>query len=168
MRAEALIFQSILHGIGPKNTLCMSQTLFEFASQTENLAEVRAFVRRFLEAEGIGGCERELLVLGINEACSNIIRHAYGEQPRQPIALSCEREGGILRFRLRDFGEAADPTQFRRRSLEEVEPGGLGLHLMERIFDEAVYHPKSAGTELELIKRMQGSAGELQGKGTCG
>ena len=60
----------------------------------------------------------------------------------------------MLRFRLRDFGAFADSAQFKRRALDAVEPGGLGLHLIERVFDEALYRPQAQGTELVLVKRL--------------
>lgn len=154
MRPCAKIFQSILRPDAANNSLPMSQTTIEFSSSTENLAIVRAFVRRFLEAEGVSEQESTILVLGVDEACSNIIRHAYGHVSAQPITLSCECEGRTLRFCLRDFGDPVDPEQFSRRALEEIAPGGLGLHLIERIFDEAVYHPRQIGTELVLVKRL--------------
>lgn len=132
----------------------MYPSTFEFSSETENLARVRAFVRQFLDAEGVSKPASDLLILGVDEACSNIIRHVYGEAPGQPISLSCERDGATLRFRLRDFGGQIDPAQFDRRSLEEIAPGGLGLHLIERIFDEAVYTPQPQGTELVLTKQL--------------
>jgi len=162
MRSRPFIFQSILHPTAA-SYLPMSQTTFEFSSRTENLAVLRAFVRRFLEAEGIPRKESEILVLGVDEACSNIIRHAYGQTPGQPIALACEREGQTLRFRLRDFGSPVDPVQFSRRPLDQVEPGGLGLYLIERIFDEAVYHPQPVGTELVLVKRLGSEGAERNG-----
>ena len=138
----------------------MSQRSFEFSSQPENLASVRAFVRDFLEAEGIAGTAGEMLVLGVDEACSNIIRHAYRDVPAQPISLFCERLGHTIQFRLRDFGAPADSALFKKRPFDEVEPGGLGLHLIERIFDEALYRPQPLGTELVLLKRL-GAPSEL-------
>ncbi|XHR29917.1 MAG: ATP-binding protein [Chthoniobacteraceae bacterium] len=124
-----------------------------FACEPEALAEVRTFVRAFLEQEKIEKCEAELLVLGINEAYANVIRHSGGAQ--EEVEVSCARDGETLRFRLRDFGvNPADPARFRRRPLEEVAPGGLGLHLIERVFDAAVYRPQTPGTELELTKVM--------------
>ncbi len=128
--------------------------LFEFSSQPENLAAVRAFVRQFLKTEGMAEKEGEALVLGVDEACSNIIRHAYGLGSPRPIALSCERQDDALCFRLRDFGAPVDPAQFNRRPFEQVEPGGLGLHLIDRIFDEVTYRPQPLGTELVLVKRI--------------
>ena len=132
----------------------MSRALFEFSSLPENLAAVRMFVRQFLKAEGFADRESEALVLGVDEACSNIIRHAYAAGDPQPISLFCERQADRLCFHLRDFGVAVDPAQFSRRPLEQVEPGGLGLYLIEHIFDEVVYIPQPLGTELMLVKRL--------------
>ena len=132
----------------------MSRALFEFSSLPENLAAVRVFVRQFLKAEGFADRESEALVLGVDEACSNIIRHAYAANDPQPILLSCERQADRLCFHLRDFGAPVDPAEFNRRPLTQVEPGGLGLYLMEHIFDEVVYTPQLPGTELLLVKRL--------------
>lgn len=132
----------------------MNPAIFEFSSQSENLAAARAFVREFLQSEGIQETERDALVLGVDEACSNIVRHAYGALPPGPVSLSCERQGDRVCFRLRDFGAPVDPARFTRRPLGRVEPGGLGLYLIEHIFDEMVYSPQPQGTELLLVKRL--------------
>ena len=132
----------------------MSFRSHQFASEPENLASVRALVREFLREEGIPAQPGELLVLGVDEACSNIIRHAYRGEPGRPIALECECDGAGIRFRLRDWGIPADPAGFKSRSSAEIKPGGLGLSLIRRIFDEAVYTPLNPGTELRLLKRF--------------
>ena len=62
----------------------------EFSSHTGNLALMRKFVRGFLDAFPFSEKERTLMVLGVDEACTNIIRHAYHLQDDQPIALSLE------------------------------------------------------------------------------
>jgi anti-sigma regulatory factor (Ser/Thr protein kinase) len=49
----------------------------EFSSHTGNLALMRNCVRHFLEAFPFSERQRTLMVLGVDEACSNIIRHAY-------------------------------------------------------------------------------------------
>ncbi len=131
----------------------MKQTL-EFSSHPENLAMMRAFVRQFLSCIPLPGQEAELLVLGVDEACANIIRHAYKQHPEQPITLSCERLKGCVKFKLRDFGRQVDPAQFGGRPIDRIEPGGLGLHLIRKAFDEVDYNLKKLGTELVLVKRL--------------
>ncbi|HWL52966.1 MAG TPA: ATP-binding protein [Chthoniobacteraceae bacterium] len=131
----------------------MKQTL-EFLSQPEDLAGVRAFVRRFLSDLTLSAKEAELLVLGIDEACTNIIRHAYRNAGKKPIHLSCECWREQLRFTLRDFGRQIEAAKLQGRSLDEIQPGGLGIFLIHQAFDEVAYQPKSRGTELVLTKML--------------
>ena len=132
----------------------MKQTL-EFSSCAENLAKVRAFVRQFLGCTSLAECDAELLVLGVDEACSNIIRHAYQRHAEsQPIILCCEQLRKGVRFKLRDFGNQINPATFNGRPIDRIEPGGLGLHLMRRAFDHVDYTLKKSGTELVLTKRI--------------
>lgn len=135
----------------------MKQT-FEFSSHPENLASVRAFVRRFLSCAALSEREAELLVLGVDEACSNIMRHAYKEACSEPIVLCCEQMRRSLRFKLRDFGCKANPAQFGVRPLDRVEPGGLGIHFIRHAFDQVDFNLKKLGTELVLVKYIPPSS----------
>ncbi len=124
----------------------------EFASHPGNLALVRNFVREFLESIALPECEKNLIVLGLDEACTNVIRHAYDHQPDRLMHLTCEMaEDGVV-FRLRDFGTQPDPTKIEGRPLELVQPGGLGVHLIRRAFDRIDYRLMKEGTELVLAR----------------
>ncbi len=133
----------------------------EFASHPGNLSLMRDFVRQFLATTAFSHSQTDLLVLGLDEACTNIIRHAYGQAPGQLITLTCERAGERVCFRVRDYGEQRDPARMQGRPLEMVEPGGLGLHLIRRIFDTVDYVLKKQGTELVLTKTIE-SGGALK------
>jgi len=122
-----------------------------FKSKTCQLASVREAVRRFLQESGHDECEAELIVLALDEACTNIIRHAYCHAPR-PVLLRMERGQGVLRFVLRDFGTPCDPRKIRGRELEDVRPGGLGVHIIRKAFDRVEYAPLRRGTRLVLEK----------------
>jgi len=94
------------------------------------------------------------MVLGIDEACTNVIRHAYDLRADQPIALSVESLQTCVRLRLRDYGEQTPAHQMRGRNHAEVRPGGLGLHLIRNAFDKVDYILKPRGTELILTKNL--------------
>jgi anti-sigma regulatory factor (Ser/Thr protein kinase) len=127
----------------------------EFASHTANLGSVRSLVRQFALDARTPDDQVDLIVLGVDEACANIIRHVYREEPRL-IGLCCERLKGGLRFRLRDYGEnGCEPEQWCGRALEAVQPGGLGLHLIRSAFDDVDYRPKRKGMELVLTKHFK-------------
>jgi len=82
----------------------MKKKKVEFSSHTGNLAPMRKFVRSFLEAYPFSERERMLMVLGIDEACTNVIRHAYLLRDDQLISLSLEASASFIRMRLRDYG----------------------------------------------------------------
>jgi serine/threonine-protein kinase RsbW len=132
----------------------VNKTKIEFSSHTANLALMRNFVRKFLDDFPFSEKERMLMVLGVDEACTNIIRHAYQLRDDQLIALSIERLRKCVRMRLRDYGEQVPAHQMRGRSHDSIEPGGLGLHLMKNAFDRIDYILKQRGTELVLTKNL--------------
>lgn len=132
----------------------------EFCSHVGNLSLVRHFVRQFLGARCCDESELDLLVLGVDEACTNVIRHAYGNREDQLICLRLESLDHGVRFRLRDFAEdAPDPATFVGRPLEEVRPGGLGMHFIRRVFDRVDFLRRRDGTELVLTKILTPRSG---------
>src|SRR4029077_319362 len=82
----------------------MKKRKLEFSSHPGNLALMRNFVRHFLDNITISERDRTLMVLGVDEACTNIIRHAYELRDDKLIALSLEIRDDCVRMRLRDYG----------------------------------------------------------------
>jgi anti-sigma regulatory factor (Ser/Thr protein kinase) len=134
--------------------LAMKKGKLEFTSHTANLALMRNFVRRFLARHPFTEKQRSLMVLGVDEACTNVIRHAYDLRDDQPIALSVEKLSTCVRMRLRDYGEQTPVHKMRGRNHHELKPGGLGLHLIRNAFDKVDYILKPRGTELVLTKNL--------------
>jgi serine/threonine-protein kinase RsbW len=129
----------------------------EFASHPANLSLVRDFIRQFLRSIELSDTEKDLIILGVDEACTNVIRYAYHHEPNQLICLVCELTDTCVRFRLRDFGAQADPCHLNGRPLDLVQPGGLGIHLIRRAFNQVDYNLKRQGTELVLEKHFASS-----------
>ncbi|MEP6810927.1 MAG: ATP-binding protein [Chthoniobacterales bacterium] len=132
----------------------MKKKKVEFSSHTANLARMRKLVRRFLDSLPLSDKERTLMVLGVDEACTNIIRYAYHLQDDQPIALSLEAKSNCVCLRLRDYGCQSPPEKMKGRACDLIKPGGLGLHLIRTAFDEVDYILKTRGTELVLTKKL--------------
>ena len=124
-------------------------------SQPRQLAEVRQFIRSVAAEAGVAEEITFKMVLAVDEAVANVIRHAYGGDENQEIILRAESTPDTIEFRLRDFGRQADPETFRSRELADVRPGGLGCHLIEQGFDTVTYDINfPRGTELRLVKRL--------------
>jgi serine/threonine-protein kinase RsbW len=97
--------------------------------------------------------------LAMDEACTNIIEHAYPNSDRGEIEVMLEAQPGELRIHLTDFGEAYDPREVRSEPhtgsrLEEAHPGGLGLYLMRRVMDEVYYISHGQHNTLVMVKRQ--------------
>ena len=132
----------------------MKKKRVEFSSHTGNLALMRHFVRDFLDGYPFSERERTLMVLGVDEACTNIIRYAYDLKDDQLIGLCLEDAGDCLRMRLRDYGKQVGAEQLRGRPHDIIRPGGLGIHLIRSAFDKVDYILRSRGTELVLTKNL--------------
>lgn len=130
----------------------------EFASHPANLSLVREFVRQFLKDADFTETEKDLMVLGLDEACTNVIRYAYDHEQHQLMCLVCEALDSGVRFRLRDYGRQPDPACLKGRPLDLVQPGGLGLHLIRKAFSTVDYNLKREGTELVLQKGYSASS----------
>ena len=131
----------------------------EFASHPANLALVRDFVRQFLQPLSFSETEKDLIVLGLDEACTNVIRYAYHHEPNELIGLVCELLDDGVRFRIRDFGTQCPADKMHGRPLDLIQPGGLGIHLIRRAFSQVDYNLKKEGTELVLEKHFHHTTG---------
>ena len=132
----------------------MKISKLEFSSHSGNLALMRGYVRKFLETYQFTQKEQTLIVLGVDEACTNIIRYAYQLRDDQLIILTMEGLRDCVRVRLRDYGLQTPAEAMRGRSHDVIKPGGLGLHLMRNAFDRVDYILKPRGTELVLTKNL--------------
>lgn len=124
-----------------------------FTSNPCELAAVRENVRSFLADAGFSEADSMLVVLALDEACTNIIRHAYQGACR-PVRMEMCRSDDSVRFTLRDYGKSCDPAKIRGRALDDFRPGGLGVHIIHQAFDHVEYTPCQRGTRLTLLKRL--------------
>ena len=127
---------------------------FTFPSQAGQLKEVRAKVRETARTCGFAADAVEDIVLAVDEACQNIIRHAYSGSPEGEIVIEIRRAGGDLVVLLRDFAETTDVTTVKPRDLDDVRPGGLGTHFMAEVMDrvEFLIPPEGRGNLLRMVK----------------
>ena len=84
------------------------------------------------------------------------MRHAYGGKAEGDIMIDYSREGDVLVVDIMDFADAVDPETVKSRNLSEVRPGGLGVHLIKSVCDDArfVPPPPGVGNLFKLTKRL--------------
>jgi anti-sigma regulatory factor (Ser/Thr protein kinase) len=100
------------------------------------------------------------IALAVDEALSNIIRHGYNKVFDKPIWIgispikpSAESIGGIVII-IDDEAKQVDPCKMKGRELEDIKPGGLGVHIIQEVMDEVRYEKRdSVGMRMILTKR---------------
>ncbi len=127
-----------------------------FRSAPDRLKMVRAGVVAAARACGFDADTAADIALAIDEACANVIVHAYGCRGDADIVLDIYRLRGGIRLRVRDFGPPVAPDAIRPRPLDAVRPGGLGSHFIREIMDEARLERAAdgRGNVLDLTKRI--------------
>ena len=128
----------------------------EVSARPDRLKLVR---RAVSEAAALCGCGETLardLILGVDEACQNVIRHAYGDDPGGEMIVEIRRKGDELIILLRDFAPPVDVDTVRPRNLDDLRPGGLGTHLISQVMDEVRFlpPPPGGGNLLRMVKRI--------------
>ena len=127
-------------------------------SDPAELAEVRHCVSEVATAVGFDEKEVADIILAVDEALTNVIRHGYGGPCEEPIDIHVERSGSkggeAITVSIRDFGKQFDPEAIAGRRLENVRPGGLGIHIMKSVMDRVSYAPADGGGMiLNMIKK---------------
>lgn len=132
--------------------------VLEVPAREGQLARIRDFVRDVcagIPGEPFDPVEVSRIQLGIVEAASNVVRHAYGPAGRGDLRLEASWDKGHLRFRLLDRGHAFDPSQAPEPSFDGSRDGGFGLFLIRKVMDGVSYGRDAGGRNcLELVRRL--------------
>ena len=126
------------------------------------LSVVRGAVERLTEILGFPIAQCRSITRAVDEALTNIVRHSYSNRLDQPIAMYFRRaqrgyDGQVqkgLEILLCDRGPAVDPSKFQGRPLEEIRPGGLGLHFIRQAMDTVEFTRKGPTNRLRLVKYL--------------
>ena len=103
------------------------------------LSTIRAAVDALAKLVGFAERSRGLLTLAVDEALANVIRHGYQERTDEMIWINLwrVREPRGIRIVLDDLGRSVDPAKIKGRDLDDVRPGGLGVHIIKETMDES-------------------------------
>src|ERR1700693_5248718 len=136
--------------------------MLKLYSNPRLLSVVRGAVERLTETLGFPAVQCRSITRAVDEALTNIVRYSYGNRLDQPIVMYFRKtqrrnrrevEDG-LEILLCDRGPAVDLSKLRGRPLEEIRPGGLGLHLIRQAMDTVEFTRKGATNQLRLVKYL--------------
>jgi anti-sigma regulatory factor (Ser/Thr protein kinase) len=116
---------------------------------------LRAVVRYCAQETGFTTEEADCMAMAIDEAASNVIRHAYGNRRDERLALEIASFPDRIEFVLEDSGPKVQAGILQPRSLEEVRPGGLGTYFIKCFMDETSFDEHfPGGNRLKLVKYL--------------
>jgi anti-sigma regulatory factor (Ser/Thr protein kinase) len=128
---------------------------FEMASDVRYLPAVRGAVGALTAAIGWDEAECRAIVLALDEALANIIRHAYQGRSDGPIELECRESADGLEVSMLDSGEPPDMSRICARETGSEEPGGLGTHIIRDVLDSVSYQRTESGNQFLATKRLR-------------
>ena len=131
------------------------QVSFAMASDVRYLPVVRGAVGALTAAIGWDEAECRAIVLALDEAIANIIRHAYHGRSDGLIELQCRESADGLEISMLDSGEPPDPSRICAREVGCDQPGGLGTHIIRDVMDSVSYQRTESGNRFLAAKRLR-------------
>jgi hypothetical protein len=102
------------------------------------------------------------MLIAIDEACQNVVRHAYGENLAGDMVVEARIMGKNLEILLRDFAPCIDPAKVKPRDLDDIRPGGLGTHFIQEVTDLCGFlePPVGGGNLFRMVKSLECPPGD--------
>jgi len=140
-------------------TAATEETIFELRipAFADRMSLVRATLRGAAQQCGFAAAATHDVMLAVCEACQNVIQHGYAGCTPGDLVLSVARSDDTMIVRVRDFAPPVDPKKIKPRDLDDVRPGGLGIHFIRNLMDSADFLPGAdgVGNVLQMTKRVE-------------
>ena len=145
------------------------EVLLETPGHGSYLAKIRAIVADLARKIGFNEPDIAKIEFAVDEACSNIVKHAYAAdkkwcwQHHDPrIRLDVRTEQDRLVIEINDHGQRFDFASYRPAEIDhrlrEMTPGGYGIAIIRRFMDEVQYSSNDqTGNTLRMVKYLKKS-----------
>lgn len=128
---------------------------FKTKSKTENLEIIRNFVYENSTKFGFNSYKAEELVLAVDEACTNLIKHAYKYNDENTIIVELKSDSNNFIVNIIDYSPSFDPRNVSNPDLvkyrEECKKGGLGIFIMKSLVDNIDYQVSGNGSITNIL-----------------
>ena len=126
-------------------------------SQSDNLSIIRDVVAKIASRMGFDSDEASKIELAVDEACTNVIKHAYANNSDQMIEISIKIDQEKLIIIVADNGKGFNPDKIKlpdlNESIKKGRQGGLGLCLIKALMDKVEFEIKPGSkNQVKMIK----------------
>ena len=126
----------------------------QITSDPKMLSILRGAIAPICKLGGFSSDSCTKIILAVDEAVSNIMRHAYCGEDDKPIFAQFSLSANKIEIILHDFGKSVDPQKIKSRKLDDVRPGGLGVHIMKTVMDNVVYKNGTKNGNYLILEKL--------------
>ena len=135
------------------------QYFLKIPSQVDNLEIIRDFISGVAKKVGFEADDANKIELAVDEACTNVIEHAYANDDSKDIDIAIKLDYQKLTIVVTDRGKSFQFKQVEMPDMDaylaELRVGGLGIYLMKTLMDEVDYQTKPNGNnEVRMVKYL--------------
>lgn len=127
-------------------------------ASTNHLHEVRDFVASYAVKMGFPKEDVDDIRLAVDEAYTNIIKHAYNYDNTQSVEIILKLNDNEFHISLLDYGKTFDPTSYHepnlKKQIKEKKRGGVGVYLMKKLMDKIEYRKRGQRNEIRMVKKL--------------
>lgn len=135
-------------------TAAPQQWRLQINSDPVHLARVRHELESFCQSCGFDDLARGEIVLCVNEALTNVTRHAYRGAVDRPIELTATFQDQLLRIQVRDWGTGKKPSDCPPKH-DPLCPGGVGMVCLRELLDKIAFTPQPDGMILTMERKLE-------------
>lgn len=125
---------------------------------TENISQVRNVVALHAKECGFTVEEADEIRLAVDEAYTNIIKHAYQFDDTQTVTVKVTCVHEVFQVVIGDHGKRYNPETYQEPDIEERiklrERGGVGIYLIQRLMDHVEYRQNGSLNEIVMSKKI--------------
>jgi len=132
----------------------------KFNSDPANLAATRRAIDAFCGNCGFDEHTGGQIMICVNEALTNVMRHAYQGAVDRPIVVRVEMVEDSVRVSIRDWGSGVNPLEVPQPKRDPLRPGGLGLLCLQQLMDEVAFRRQEDGMLLVMVRRKSAGSRE--------
>jgi serine/threonine-protein kinase RsbW len=134
----------------------------EIESHLKNLEIIGDFIKEKMQNSGVKE-DKDIfdVQLAVDEACTNIIEHAYSGEEGGKIWIKCRLSDSKKEFivKIIDSGKPFDPETVlspnTEAKLDDRKAGGLGIFFMKHLMQSIKYAFGENGNEITLVKLLR-------------
>ncbi len=128
-------------------------------SSTRYLEDVRRFIETYTVQAGFNSESVEQFKVAVDEACTNVIKHAYSGDGSYEVDIKIIVESDRCTICICDEGVAFRPKEYNEPDIFELakrrQAGGFGVHIMRRLMDHVEYSSQGKVNEVRLTKYLK-------------